>query len=269
MPTTLADLTMPYKLLTNPEANGTYEGQINDGNREETLSFMVAFADREAFISQAIGKREQYGDYTTGQIIANEPLQHPWNQYLFASAISWRSMGMDSTQSLAAPWTNVVCDVTFRALNWTHDDPSQPYLSYRIRGSTSAITIPGWQNSFTPSGEKIEGDVTRLVGQKSIEVTRYNIPDLARFETVCDSVINYVNATTLTIKGRAYAAGTIQFVTYSADEENQGLGQTKATASLQFLYRAIGWNNGITSTGLVQAFTYAPYTTGNLAVLLS
>lgn len=269
MPTTLNDLTVAYKLLSNPDANGSYEGQISNGNREDTLSFLINFADREQFIGEIIGKREQYGDSSTGQILAFEPLQHPWNTSLYADSAAWRAVGMDGTASLSAPWTKLVVDITFRALNWSHDDPSQPYLAYRIRGSASAITIPGWQNSFTPSGEKIEADVTRIVGQKAIEITRYNIPDLSRFESVADPLINYVNSATMTIKGRSYAAGTIQFVTYSADEENQGLGQTKATATLQFLYRALEWNKGITSTGLVQAYTYAPYSTGNLSVLLS
>lgn len=269
MPVTLNDLTVSYKLLNNHEGAGPYTGEITNGRRQDQLVFQIAFADLEAFLEQVIGKRRYYGSVSSGTIESQDPLQHPFNPHLYAYSISYEAVGQDATVSITKPWTHMNVRITFAALSWEFDDPSQPYMSRRIRGSASAITIPGWQQKFSTNNERVEADVARLVGQKTIEIVRYNVPDLNAFEEVADALMSTVNSAALTIRKRIYTAGTILFLTYSADEDNQGLGQTKYTVSMQFAYRVIPWNSGVRSDGTVDTYYISPYPVGNLSVLLS
>lgn len=268
-PVTLSDLTTPFTLLNNPDSTGGFGGSVDTGGSTRSLNFLVKFDKLEAFLKEIAGLPVLFGSGTTGTIERALPLQYPWNPYLYAARMSLRGAGSDSEVSSDRPWTYAIVTVEFTTLDFDPKNSDQPYLSVRVHGSSSFITLPGVAFSFAGNGEKIEQDVGKLCGEKTIEVTKYAIPDLDQFQAVCDPILGKVNSATVTIGKTAYAAGYLLFSTYSADSEQNVLGTPKYRASLMYSYRAIKWNQAMRSDGTYDDLSPAPYTTGDISTPLS
>ena len=268
MPTTLNDITVSYTLLNHPN-QGTFRGKLDASGREDTLTFKIAFSDLDSFLEQIKGKPVSYGEGSSGTITRTEPLQYPFNKKLYAISANYRAVGSDDTVSTTRPWGDVFVDVTFGALQWFPNDPSQPYLVRRYRGASRFITIPGTAYVFS-NGERREQDIGRRIGGHTIEITRLELPSLDNFLAVAEPLEGSVNSDVITLGKQTYAAGYLLFETFSADIQDNGLGGKKAQATIVLQYSALRWNYDIrTSDGVVDYLTPNIYTPAALTPLFT
>lgn len=268
MGTTLSDITVSYTWLNHPSQNGAFRGRVNDNGREDSATFLVDFADLDDFIEQVKGVSVTYGSGSSATISRRIPLQCPWNDNLYAIALDYQSVGSDESVGSSRPWGSIAVTVTFGALKWFPTDPSQPYIVKRYRGAGRIITIPGTAYTFS-GGERREQDVGKKIGGHIIEITRLQIPSLDAFLAVAEPKEGCINSDVVTIGSTSYAAGYLLFETFSAEDQNNGLGARQSQATIVFHYSSLPWNSDITSAGAVEALTPAIYTTTTLAPLLT
>jgi hypothetical protein len=264
-PVKISDLRTSYRLLNNAEGNGGMSFSVTPDGSTRSLSFIVAFADLEAFLVELAGEPVLIGS----GIVRTLPLQYPYNENLYFLRASGRAVGSDAAVSIDRPWAYVIVQAEFSTLTFDPRNSDQPYLARRVSGAAEMITVPGHTYEFTTSGEKIDQDIAKHCGAKTVELTRFELPDWNAFEVLADSLAGKVNSVTMTIKGKSYAPGYILFGTYSLDEQQSVLGTPKCQGSLAFSYRSVPWNSGITSAGVVDTITPPIYETADLNVLLA
>lgn len=268
MPTTLNDITVLYEIMADPR-QGTFRGKMDAQGREDTLTFKVAFGDLNTFLEQIKGKPVSYGEGSSGTITRTEPLRYPYNTNLYAISATYRAMGSGDSVSTAAPWTDVFVDITFGALQWFPNDPSQPYLVRRYRGASRMVTIPGTAYTFATTGNRKEQDVGVRVGAHVIEVTRLELPSLDNFLAVAEPLEGRVNSDTITLGKQTYAPGYLLFETFSADVQDNGLGAKKAQATIVLHYSQCPWNSDFDYDGVIRALSPNIYTPAALTPLFS
>lgn len=269
MPTTLNDITVTYSLLNHPGENGACQGKMDADGREETVSFLIQFSDLNAFLEQIKGKPTSYGEGSTGTITRTEPLQNPWNKNLYAVSANYRVVGSDNNVTPSRPWAEVVVDVTFGALKWFPNDPSQPFLVRRYRGAGKMVTAPGTAYTFATTGNVKTHDVGIRVGAHVIEITRLELPSLDNFLAVAEPLEGCVNSDTITLGKRVYSPGYLLFETFSADIQDNGLGGKKAQATIVLHYSNMPWNSDFDYDGVVRALSPNKYTTAALSPLFT
>lgn len=268
MATTLDDITVDYTFANHPNQTGAFRGRVNDSGREDTATFLVDFGDLNTFIDQVKGKSVSYGSGTSATITRNIPLQCPWNTNLYAVALDYQSLGSDNAISNTRPWAEVAVTVTFGTLKWFPNDPSQPYIVKRYRGAGRIITIPGTFYTFS-GGERREQDIGKKVGGHIIEITRLQIPNFDAFLALAEPKEGSINSDVVTIGATSYAAGYLLFETFSADDQNNGLGARQSQATIVFHYSSLPWNYDITSAGAVEELSPSIYSATTLSSLLT
>lgn len=268
MPTTLNDITVSYDIMAHPNL-GTFRGKMDSSGREDTLTFKVAFSDLNTFLEQIKGKPVSYGEGSSGTITRTEPLRYPYNSNLYAISATYRAMGSDDTVSTTRPWGDVFVDVTFGALQWFPNDPSQPYLVRRYRGAGRMVTAPGTAYTFATSGNIKTQDVGVRVGAHVIEITRLEVPSLDNFLALAEPLEGCVNSDVITLGKRSYAAGYLLFETFSADVQDNGLGAKKAQATIVLHYSQLPWNSDFDYDGVIRALSPNIYTPAALSPLFT
>ena len=249
------------QLLTNAEGPGGKRGHGDPSGRTETLVFKVDWTDYENFLGYILGGPQSFGTGSAAKIVRQIPMVYPYNPRLYAVAFDSAASNANKTPSLrtmgqSTPYASQVVTITFGTLPFIPDATGQPYIGVRTRGGFEVRTIPGLGLAFS-SGEKIDQDFGRLVGTKTIEVVRYQIPDLDAWIAVADPLMGYVNSAGLAIRSTTYAAGTVLFVSYDSDEQKTSLGIVQQQITLQFLYNSIPWNSAIRSDGVIDTYTPA------------
>lgn len=271
MPMTLNDITVPYEILTNSQMQGAFQGKMDANGREDTVSFLIQFSDLDEFLRQIKGKPTGYGSGTAATVTRTEMLRHPWNTKLYATGAAYRSVGSDNSVSIERPWAECIVSITFGALPWFPNDPSQPFISSRIRGSSRLMTIPGTGYTFAGTGEfASEQDIGFRVGGHYIEVSIFELPDLNSFVARAIPLEGAVNSVALTVDGVTYPEGQLMFETFSAEWVANGLGARKAKAAVSIVYSDIPWNSGIRiSDHAVDELVPAIYRTADFSTLFT
>lgn len=269
MPITLDDISVGWSFLNNPDGNGGYSFDVTEEGRTDVIAFKVAFNDLETFVNEVKGYPVSYGSSTSGTITRNVPMQHPWNKKLYAVRISGEGLGAENSPTRSKPYPYALVRVTFGTLTWEPEDPSTPFLDIEIQGGGNYITLPGVPFTYATSGKPLEQDFGKMVGELAFSVTRYDVPDLDRFQAIANPLKTMVNSAALTIGNTTYAAETVLFPTYSASRQNTGLGQRKHKVTLQLIQRDLNWNKVLAPSGSYDYLTPKPYDQGDLSVLFS
>lgn len=260
MPTHIYPTLPPsYQLLSNAEGPGQYNGGFDASGRADVLTFRVPFEDAEAFYAACVGTDTTVvvgGVSVTRKI----PLQCAWGSKLYARRVSYRGVGSDAAVSEARPYSHVDISVEFGPLGY---DPTgaAPYLSIRYRGTSEQITVPGGGTYAFANGEKIDHDVGVWCGSVALEITRYQVPDLTAWLTLCASRKGKVNGDTVTLDGFTYPPKSLLYPTFDAAKTASTSGELQASATIVLLQRDILWTSGVRSDGVVDAITPAPYVT--------
>lgn len=267
MPMTLNDITVPFEIMADPRS-GTFRGKMDSSGREDTLTFQVAFSDLNTFLKDIKGKPTGYGDGESATITRTEPLKYPYSDGMYAISATYRAVGSDDNVSRSRPWADCFVDVTFGALQWFPNDPSQPFVSARIRGATRIMTQPGVKYTFAGTGERREQDIGFRVAGHTVEAQVHDIPNLSAFTAKAIPLEGSVNNAALTVDGITYQAGYLLFETFAAQWVANGLGARKAEASIVLQYSSLPWNYDIrVADNVVDALVPAIYPAADLSVL--
>jgi hypothetical protein len=253
--TLLGSCPVPYRLLNKSSDLGSYEGSGDLQSQTETLNFRVALADKNAFITWALG----YSAVVSGAIVRTQPLQCPFAANLYCTRYRFRAIGADNRVSLARPWPDTIISLEFNSIAWNPNGPS-PYVSVRYRASTSTATIPGAKLHFS-NGEYIDHDYGILIGQFAIEITRHQVPDMGAFLSTYLPLSGQVNSDTITIRNYSYGPGYLLMPSLDGSESMDTQLNLTTDATISVIYRSIGWNNDVRSDGAVDSVVPPPYLT--------
>jgi hypothetical protein len=255
----------PYLVLTGP-GNGLKWTDTTSGNTH-TVSMAIPWENIATF--------RQYMLYSVvvsgGVSVQSIPCQSPFiGQFpnTYCTQITAQTDGQDANVSATRLSTDILLEVTFSTLTWV-PSTSSPFLEVSYAGSADYDTVPDSAMSFVSSGEKIDHDAGVMVGQVAIDITFYAIANVVSWIGTVNALKSKVNSASITIDGVSYAAGYLFFPTYDLQKSVDSNGNITGTATVHFIQRDIPWNMGITSAGVVDAITPAPYQTADLNGVLS
>jgi hypothetical protein len=263
----LSDITVPFTLLNNPDGTGAAGGEWHVGGRTEYMSFFVKYEDLEEFCSQVAGVPTSFGTGTGAIITQQVPLQHPRVKRLYACQIEHKEATSDEFVTTSRPFAACQVTVTFKAFEYDPGNGDTPWIKIQAQGSSDMITLPGVPFAFS-TGEKIEQDIGRIVGQVAFQLTRFQIPDFDQWCSVAIPLMGYVNSSALTISKTTFAAGLVLFPTFDLSSQTNFLGSPQTQVTFPIVYRTLNWNYGMRSDGVYDAITPSPYPTADLSALL-
>ena len=265
----LSQITVPWKLLNNPDGTGAASGEWRMGGRTAALNFEVAWSALESFCQQIAGVPTAYGVGLGAKVVQQVPLVYPFNPKLYAQRIAYRAAAMDPGVTVARPFGTAMVTVEFGSFPFDPGTGSTPWLDIKVKGSINFVTLPGVAFSFSGNGERIEQDVGRIVGQLAFSVTRLQIPDFDLWMATIVPLGGCVNSVPLTISRTALAAGTVLFPTLDLDESTTVLGSPQSQSTIELLWRSVPGNQAMRADGTIDSLVPAPYPTADLSPLLN
>lgn len=270
---TVAHLPSSAEPLANPSGNGGCEFTYTPTDGRMSLSWIVPWADVQAFRIAALG-REETIELAPGPppvtITRVVPLQCPFDDHLWALGIRGRALTASDVYDAGTPYEDfyghAVLTVDFGVLPYSFTD--QPYLSVRYRGTNTGITLPNHVYKKAGGTERTTQDIVIPCFQEDFIVTKHEVANLDAELAVLKSLAGMCNSAAVTVDGQTYGVHELHLPEFDAEEGISIGGARKASLSYPVRWRPRPtWQQVQWQDGSIANLDPLPLLTGSFAPL--
>lgn len=252
--------------MPEPSVNWRYifddpiECSGSGGTLSATATFEVDWADREAFVNQALGLPTGSAGWPLPQIPWDCPFQP--NSGLLASSFRFRPHTLKSSiggsdNTVSGHFEKAWVTIGFERPRYDFDVPTPQnqldvlnpilFCEQSIDASVRSLPVPGWYLEYigAPSGVVAEGPLYTFEVQSTIVLTFPFVPYIPW--NYLRPYIGKVNDRTLF----GCPAGTLAFEGPSMRQETFVDGTNRTSCVLRLGYRELGWNSQLATDGNV------------------
>jgi hypothetical protein len=257
---------MPTTGTTTPERKNlvTYNFWNQDGDIKEqyghsangsTVLCELDYADSGAFLRDMLGYSERNGNDINRVL----PEKSGWDedqvclQCDLVKALTYTGLAADESEW--PEFTRVVYACTFGAPLYRIyedgeiDNEHERYVIWKIRGAANNEKIPGGGFKFIDAAKSPIGEVGVKTGRLTMLTAKWiDVPFLST--SIYTAAANRINTSAVTWNGSTYAAETVLFESWDADERRNPFGEFTYDITFNFAIRADGrtwnkfWKNG-------------------------